>query len=402
MTDCPTGAAPAARRRTYWDFPYPHYREMQRETPVHYDEYLSAWLVTSYSATLDALRHPQLSSAWIPHRADQQGPGATDADYVGSVMSRWFVFADAPEHGRLRKAVNKAFTPRVVADLVPQIERRAAGLLAGALKRGGMVNVMTELTTPLSAGVIADLIGLGDQVAAELPRWGTVFAKTLANAARTDVAGETAEVLREISAAVRARLTDAPPGSLLHELTAPAAGPRLSLDDLVGTVGLLLYAGLESTSHLMGLSVLALLDHPQLRDELSAAGPAAVAGAVEELLRYDGPVLQVARVATADLELEGSRIKRGDLVVVLLGAANHDERRFADPDRLDLRRDASRHLGFGHGIHFCIGAALARAETTVFLTAVLRDAPGFASAGAPLWGSRNAVRTLDHLPVTLR
>ncbi|TCO61178.1 cytochrome P450 [Actinocrispum wychmicini] len=390
-----------AARKSYWDYPYPHYREIQRDTPVHYDEHLSAWLVTSYSAVVDALHHPHLSSAWLDHRADLHGKDAANARYVRSVFSRWFVLVDAPEHPQLRKSVIHAFTRRAIADLTPFVERRAAELLAAAIAAGGPVDVMADLATPLSASVIAHLLGMGQDVAAELPRWGAVFAKYLANAARTDAANETAAAVREISAVVRDQLPDAPAGSLVYELTNPVSGEPASVDDLVSTISLLLYAGLESTSNLIGLGVLALAERPGLRAELAGASAETMAAAIEELLRYDTSVLQVPRVATADMTLGGQRIHRGDLVVVMLGAANHDERRFPDPDTFDLRRDVSRHVAFGYGVHFCVGAPLARAEAAAFFTVLLRTAPEFALTAQPRWSSRHSVRSLDALPVLL-
>jgi cytochrome P450 len=389
-------------QKSYWDYPYPHYREIQRESPVYYDDHLGAWLVTSYAAVLDALRHPQLSSAWLGHRADLHGEEAASARYVRSVLSRWFVLIDAPEHPLLRKAVSRAFTPRAIAALTPFIRERATGLVTRALARTEPSDVMADLATPLSAGVIGQLLGMSSDITDELPRWSAVFAKYLANAARTDVADETAAVVREICTVVRDRLPDAPPGSLVYELTTHADGGPLSLDDLVSTVSLLLYAGLESTANLLGLGVIALAERPALRAELAHASATTMAAAVDELLRYDTSVLQVPRIAAADLSLEGQRIRQGDLVVLMLGAANHDERRFPDPDTPDLRRDVSRHVGFGHGIHYCVGAALARAEAAVFFSVLLRAAPDFVLVAPPRWGSRSGIRSLDALPMVLR
>lgn len=237
-----------------------------------------------------------------------------------------------------------------------------------------------------------------------MPYWGAQLAKYLANLDRLDVADTTAQVVAEIAEALTAVLDHrtAPEGTLMAQLsTELRSDSPLSVDDIVSTVAFLLYAGLEATANGIGMAVNSLLRRPELCAELRAASPATMAAAVEELLRFDTSVLQVPRVATADLDLCGTRIPEGAVAVLVLGAANHDEPRYTEPDTIQVHRAETRHLTFGLGAHFCIGAALARAETAAFLTTFLARAPRAELVGRPRWSSRDGVRTLEQLPVRL-
>ncbi|HEV2374798.1 MAG TPA: cytochrome P450 [Streptosporangiaceae bacterium] len=390
-------------RADFWRRPYTGYREIQRQSPVHYDPDLSAWLVTSYDAVRAALHHPSLSSAWLERRADMTAPDAAAAKFVHSVLSRWFVLTDAPEHAELRGVVGRAFTPRTIAAMKPFIRDRVEYLMSAAAAKGTVVDVISDVAAPLSAAVINRIIGLDPALEASMPKWADVLARYLANISRRDLADQTAAMVSDMEKAIRARLRDRalPEGTVLHDIAQRTDRGTAAVAEAVSTVSLLLYAGFEATSQAVGLVTLALLDHPRLRGEIDPDDDAAVAAAAEELLRFDTPVLQLPRIASADLELDGCQIRSGDLVVVVLGAANHDERHYQDPDVIRLGRDPGGSLVFGHGAHFCIGAALARSEIACYLTYLLRRAPDFVSAGEPRWNRASTVRMLESVPVVL-
>ena len=396
----------AVRDGSYWSYPYHDYDALRRESPVDHDPYLEAWLVTSHDAAAEALRHPGLSSAWMEHREDAAVAGA---DLVHRVLRRWFVLTDEPDHTRLRAAVGRIFAARTIEALRPRIEARVEELFDAALAHGRAVDVVTELAFPLSASIINGLVGLDPAHERLMPRWGSVLARYLAHASGTDALAETTTVLGEIEDAIRSRLQDErlEPGAVIHRFVDTDGAGGGDLDEgvleAVGTASFLLYAGMETTSLAVGLITLTLLERPELRAAIDPADAGALARAVDELLRYDTPVLQVPRIAATDLELAGVRIPRGDLVVIVLGAANHDPARYAAPHDVDLdpAAPAGRHLTFGLGAHYCIGAALARIELETYLAALLRRAPRLMAVAPPTWTRTSGVRVLESLLVDL-
>lgn len=320
-------------------------------------------------------------------------------------LTRNMLDVDEPDHRRLRTLVQTAFTPRRIAGIAVRIEELADELLDRAGARGE-IDLVADFALPIPTTIIAELLGVPAEDRHRFHRWSSriVAADRSPWAAVRAIPAGLAFVryLRRLLAARRAEDRDDLLGALVR---AEAGGERLSEDELLAMVFLLIVAGHETTVSLIGNGALALLDHPDEKARL-AADPALLEPAVEELLRFAGPlVLATERYASDDLEVAGVTIPRGELVYVALASANRDERQFPDPDRLDLAREPNRHLAFGHGIHFCLGAPLARLEARIAFGRLLARFPDFrlaADRDRLRWTGGLVLRGVQALPVSLQ
>jgi cytochrome P450 len=358
---------------------------------------LNRWLVTGYRPALALLRHDHVSSDrrnWT----DYQLPPGADRPPGG-------MFAmDPPDHTRLRGLVQQAFTPRLVQRLRPRIEELTDKLLAAAAERGE-IDLMADFAFPLPATILAELLGVppGDQ---ELFRaWTTTYTEAIDPVshrmtsergvrAHADLAGYLTAVIAERRARPREDL-------ISGLVEAQTDGTALTGDELVEMCILLVIAGLETTANLIGNGLNALLANPGELARLRA-DPALIATAVEELLRYDPPIQLSGRVPVRDIELAGQTLHKGQMAGILLGAANHDPDAFDRPHLLDLTRSPNNHLAFGRGIHFCLGAPLARMEGAIALAALATRFPGLRPAGPAQRRNNVHVRGFASLPVALR
>src|SRR5687767_15549853 len=310
-----------------------------------------------------------------PFFAALPAPEATKIAELARYLTLWMVFRDPPEHTRLRRLAAKVFNVRSINALRPNIESLTAWLL-DALDGRKEFDFISDFAMPLPALVIMDMLGAPREELARLKRLSDEMALFIGSARdapeKYERAGaatrEMAELFRELITARRAT----PQRDLLSELVAlDDGGDRLSDDELVATCILLLFAGHETTTHHLANGLRALLRFPAEQERLRAA-PALAAAAVEELLRYDGPIGAQVRIAQAPQSLHGKALKTGDRVFLLINAANRDPRAYAEPDRVDLGRNGVPHLGFGFGAHICLGFPLARLEGQIALPAVLR------------------------------
>jgi len=297
---------------------------------------------------------------------------------------------EPPEHTRLRATVNRTFVSRQIERLAPDIEALATRLIDGFVGEGE-VELLEAFATPLAVGVIASLIGAPSDAAPRLLDWSHKMVAMYRLAPTREEEDAAAASARDFSAFVRALVAErrlAPRADLISQLN---EARNLSEDELVTTVVLLLNAGHEATVHGLGLAVKVMLDHglSHAPDETG----------VEELLRFESPLHLFTRYALEDVELNGVRLKQGDQIGLLLGAANRDPAAFPDPDRLDLARTPNPHVAFGAGIHFCVGAPLARRELQIGLGALFRRLPGLALADAPRWRDAYHFRGLEALRV---
>ncbi len=387
--------------------PYPFYHRLQAADPVHWDEEMGYWVLTRYADVVAVLRNPRFSSAragqseadWLPPELRATlGP-------VARAIMRQMLFLDPPDHTRLRGLVNRAFTPRVVEAMRGRIQDIIDELLDGILASGqGQLELIEDFAYPLPAIVIAEVLGVPPEDRDRFLIWSADFGLLIDDIKSEDAAMRAMHGVAEFIAYFhrvieerRSRPRDDVLGALID---AEERGDRLSDDELMGNCILLLAAGHGTTTHLLGNGLLALLRHPEqlalLRDK-----PEIAPSAVAELLRYDGPVQTTGRLATADVEIGGKQIKAGQAVTLRLGAANRDPAQFPEPDRLDLTRPDNRHLAFGYGIHFCVGAPLARLEAELAFSALLRRLPGLRLDAAELTWDRSVVfRGLTRLPLS--
>jgi pimeloyl-[acyl-carrier protein] synthase len=381
--------------------PYPLYHRLRTEDPVHRSG-SGLWVLTRYADVVAVLRDPRMSSD--PRRSAQSQLLARDTDgqYPWQDGAPSMLFLDPPDHTRLRTLVNKAFTPAAIGRLRARVEELAERLLdrvAGA----GEMDLVDDFAYPLPVTVICELLGVPAQDQTRFRVWSSALVHLLDPLVAEDAfqrALEARTALRGYLGALVAERRAHPADDLLTALVAAEdEGHRLSEAELVSMCLLLLIAGHETTVNLIANGTLALLAHPAERARL-AADPGLAASAVEELLRYDSPVQLVGRHLLADLEVGGRPLRQGETVIAVLGAANRDPAQFPDPDRLDLSRSPNRHVAFGGGIHFCLGATLARMEAQVALTALLRRFPDLAPGDSPpTWRDTVTLRGLASLPL---
>ena len=381
--------------------PYPFYRRLREEDPVHQSP-LGFWVLTRYDDCVAVLRDPRFGREEFQQMlAAVYGDGSEKP-----ALPRSMLFRDPPDHTRLRALVSKAFTPRTIEQMRDHIQEIVDRLLGRALARGGM-DVIEDLAYPLPVTVICEMLGVPVGDHASIRGWSSDIARSL------DAIGlPSDEKVVERGRVARRALADyfralvperraRPRTDLLSGLlAAEAQGDKLTEHEVIAMCLLLFVAGHETTVNLIGNGLLALLRHP---DQLARvqAKPALVPGAIEELLRYDSPVQRTARIATTDVEIGGHAIGKGTMVVTALGAANRDPAQFPDPDRLDVTRSDVRQISFGFGIHFCLGAPLARVEGQIALGTLLRRAPRLALAEPALeWRESSVLRGLKRLRVT--
>ncbi|MCB9597304.1 MAG: cytochrome P450 [Sandaracinaceae bacterium] len=383
--------------------PYPAYRTLRAEHPVHWHPVFRSWLVSRHEDVAKVLRHPA-TSVDRAQLGDLElldlSPEAIEAIRVSLLM------LDPPAHTRIRGLVNKAFTPRVVDALRPRIAALVDELLDAVEARGERsLDLIRDFAYPLPVIVIAELLGVPAEDREQFKRWSDQLAVVLDP---FSTGGRFDGVDRAFveSAAYFGRVFEdrrrAPRDDLVSGLVAAEeGGARLSETELLSVCMLLLGAGHETTTGLIGNAVLALLRRPR-EAQRWLEEPGLAANAVEELLRFDSPVQMTDRLLSEDLEIGGQVIAKGQQVVLMLGAANRDPLRYENPDSLDLGRREARSLAFGHGIHYCVGAALARAEVEIALPALLRRFGGLHLERAPEprdYKTSMVLRGLETLPL---
>jgi cytochrome P450 len=375
--------------------PYPYYAALRRDNPVAWLEPLQCWAVSRYDDVDYALRNPQIfsSARWL---------GQSIGDLSPAPEVSWMIETDPPDHSRLRKLVNKGFTPRMVSRLEPRI-RAIAKQLLGNVGIQSEMDFVREYSGALPVIVIAEMLGVEPERRLDFKRWsdnvvlGT--SRQTDEAARAQVRASNAEMREYFQQAIADR-RKAPREDLLTVLVqAEEERQTLTSNEVLAMAMLILLAGNETTMNLLSNTVLALEAHPA---ELSRIRHERVLipQLIEEVLRYDSPVQIVFRRTICSVELSGQTIPPNSVVFVLIGSANRDERKFAEPDRFDPFRDATEHLAFGFGTHFCLGAQLARLEAKVALEEVFASSPPYAVELDRVERIRSVIlRGVKHLPM---
>jgi cytochrome P450 len=390
--------------------PYPVLRRLQEFEPVHWNEGLRSWCLTRHADVKRAYQDPRLSAERITGFTErQQQLGNTQLEALGRWISLWLVFMDPPRHTRLRKLTQKAFTRRGVARMTRTIEHLINELLDQASDRREM-DFVRDFAYPLPANVIADMLGVPREHVEDLKRWSDDVAQfVLTSRVRADRFSVAAESLEQMNALFRdliAHHRRHPGDDLMDELIAARdddTGAALSEDELLAFCVLLLFAGHETTTHLFSNGLRAFASFPDELAKMRALGraPRPVENAVDEILRFDGPVMSVSRIAAEDLELGGRRIREGDQLYLFNAAANRDPRVFEHPEEFRVdRSDARRMVGFGYGIHLCLGIHLARLEAVVgfpILLGRLKDIELVTDAFA--WEDTIVTRGVRSLPI---
>jgi len=382
--------------------PYPLYERLRTTDPVHWDPFLHTWVVTRYEDVDFVLKH--FSAARTPTPDQLTELGLSGLNVVAEILVRQMLFLDGRAHARVRNLAASAFTRSRVLRLRSHIEDITRSLLDAVIEKREM-DVIADLGDPLPAIVTAELLGLPTSDWPQLTAWSTQFAEVLGNLQHNP--DHTARVLRtidEVTDYFRRAVAEhrAHPGDdlICAFLNARQDGDSLTEDEVIANSIIVMTGGQETTTNLIGNGVLNLLSHPD-QWELIKRDPRGLALAIEELLRFDGPIQYTSRLAPKDLELGGRRIQERQAVIAVIAAANRDPSRFSDPDRLDLTRNDNRHLAFASGPHSCFGAPLARLEADVVFSALLTRTPDLALKDAPRnWIENVGFRGLTSLPVT--
>src|SRR5437899_6136236 len=378
--------------------PYPTYHRLRTEDPVHHSA-LGFWVLTRYEDVVEALRDPRLAKEAIAEFV------ATRFGAPVPAMGLSMLDRDPPDHTRIRSLVSKAFTSRVVEGLRPRIQKIVDGLLDRAEPTGAL-ELIEDFAYPTPVTVICEMLGVPVEDHERFKAWSLDIARGLDGlllSAGTEIRQRSAAARHALAGYFReliARRRAAPRADMLSDLiAAEEAGDKLSEEELLATCILILVAGHETTVNLIGNGTLALLRNPGELKRLRET-PGLIMTAVEELLRYDGPVQRTARVASAEATIGGRTIAKGEMVMPFIGAADRDPAQFPDPDRLDLTRADNRHIAFGWGIHFCLGAPLARVEGQIAIDALVRRLPRLElMTDEPEYRQSLTLRGLKTLPV---
>jgi cytochrome P450 len=365
--------------------PFPAYDRLRATSPVFHVAPYDLWMALDYEGVRQVLTDHDAFSSDLSHAPGHRNPG------------EWFIFFDPPRHTKLRALIAKAFTPRVVAGLEPRIRELSRELLDAALARGE-TDLAAEFSVPLPMRVIAEMLGVPADEWPRYRRWSDAILKLANTFTRDEEAARTVKAYRDVTAEMRAFLPGliaerraAHRNDLLTRLVeAEVGGERLTPEELLGFVQLLLVGGQETTANLINNAVLCLIESPDQLARLRA-DPDLLPSAIEEVQRYRAPVQWMLRATRRDVELRGQVIPAGKLVFAVIGSANRDPARFPDAGRFDITRDPNPHLAFGHGIHACLGAPLARLEARIALADFLARVDTFARAEDKPWEPRKAL-----------
>jgi cytochrome P450 len=379
--------------------PYPVYRKLRAEDPLHavrFPDGQQGWMVTRFADAEEVLKDPR----FIKDMSKIYG-GSMD---MLSVFTQNMLFADPPDHKRLRGLAQKAFTPKMISGMRSRIQEITDELLS-AMEGKEQVDLIDEFAFPLPIIVICEILGVPSADRDKFRLWSNSLIEGTSGELGATVyqhMNEFVQYLGQWFAKVREQPGDDLISSLIQ---AEEEGDRLSERELYGVVTLLIIAGHETTVNLIGNTVLSLLENPEQR-KLLEQQPELINQAIEESLRFNGPVeFSTSRWAGEDFEFQGREMKKGDLVVVSLNAANHDPDKFMDPELFDIEREKSPHLAFGKGIHMCLGAPLARLEGEIAISSLLKHFPQIklAGAGSDLnWRPGMIVRGVKELPMLLK
>jgi cytochrome P450 len=384
--------------------PHPFYQQLRTHDPVHWSAFLGFWVLTRYADCVTVLRDAKRFSAdprdITNYDVLMQNIGENRP--LIQMQRNWMLLLNPPDHTRLRTLVTKAFTPRVAENMRPRIQGLVDELL-DQVQSAGKMDVIADLAYPLPVIVVAGMLGVPVEDRDKFKAWTRDLARTLDPILSPEIleAGDAATLafIDYFKALVEKRRKDPQDDVLSALIAAEEQGDRLSEDELLATAILLLGAGHETTMNLIGNGLLALFRNPAQLEKLKA-DPTLIQSAVEEFLRFDGPVQMTARTALEPVEIGGRTIEKGQQAVIVLAAANRDPAQFADPDSLDIARKENPHIAFSHGIHYCVGAPLARAEAQIVFETLLRRMPKLRLQTEELeWRETVTLRGLKALPV---
>jgi cytochrome P450 len=385
--------------------PYPTYHRLRVEDPVHRS--FDTWVLTRYADVKAVLRDPRFGADQVPKRIKNKShyfeEQQRDIKTLVQMSGKFFFYLDPPDHTRLRGLVSKAFSAKVVEHMRPQIHEIVDESI-NKVRDTGVMDIVVDLSCPLPVIVIARMLGVPAEDSSKLGQWSNEMSRIIDPLMSLEdydqlnqVAVAFTEYFRDLIVERRKR----PKEDLISALIAARdQGDKLSEDELLSVCLMLFVTGEETTVHTIGNGMLALLRHPD-QMELLKRNPTIIQSAVEEILRYDSPVQQTARIAIEDVEIGDKTIRSGENVLVSLGAANRDPAQFSNPAQLDLIRDENHHLAFSDSIHYCLGAALARLQSQIAINTLVQRLPNLKLTTEKLeWRKNINIRGLKSLPVS--
>ncbi|WP_420637972.1 cytochrome P450 [Candidatus Poriferisocius sp.] len=386
--------------------PHPYFAALRTHDPVHWNEQYRAWFIHRYDHVLDALRDDRFSSERIRpayDRLTEEQRAQRQPTY--DVLMDWLVFRDPPDHTRLRRLVSRAFTPRAVEAWRARVVEVVDELIDGLATRSGF-DLIEDFAYPIPAVVIAEMMGVPADDRDRFKDWSDdVMILVFGARGVGDRRARAQQGLIEL-AAYLGELVDhyrrRPADNIISNLVEATEGDDALADpEIVANCVLFLFGGHETTTNLIGNGMRVLLGHPDQLARLRAE-PGLIKPAVEEILRFDGPSKMEVRTLVDAVEMGDKTLPAGDMVYLVQHAANRDPEVFAEPDRFDITREPNHHIGFGFGLHFCLGASVARLEGTIALDALVRRLPNLELGPEPeVWVPTMLSRGLEHLPVSL-
>ncbi|MCU6209266.1 cytochrome P450 [Enterobacter cloacae] len=385
--------------------PYRVYSELRKHNPVFWSEEIRAWMITRYDDVMSCLHDERISANRIIPRI-KQFPAELQTEFTPllNVLSMWPLMLDRPEHTRLRALINKAMVPGVITSFIPLIKRQAEELLNETLKND-CADIIESLALPYPLNVVSEIIGVRKEDRPQLKAFAVDIVNFFGCApgeytARARAAMQAVNVTSDILRITIQQRRKEPKEDLITALIkAEENGDILSEEEIIATCLMMVFAGFETTTNLIGNGLLLLLQHPEQLQRLRE-NPALMPAAIREMLRFESPVQRLSRMAREDFILHGKRICKGDLIFLIAASANRDEATFTRPDTFDISRDARNHLAFGHSIHLCPGNNLAQLETQILFEALLTKTNNISLLSTtPEWQKNLSVRSLLRLPV---
>ena len=390
--------------------PFPVYARLREDDPVHWSPSMKSWIVTRYTDVRDLLLSDDLSVKRLTKFYNSLPPAdATLLRDIIKYLNLWLAFRDPPDHTRVRRIMRHAFTAKAVEEMRPQIAKITEMLLDKlADSSSNEVDIIREFALQVPAFVIMDLLGVPHDMLDDFKEWSDDMAVFIGGARNSgDKYKRAARGCQKMSAyfakLIEERTQNPKPGFLMDLINARDEDEKLSNDELIATCILILFAGHETTTNLIGNATLLLLQHPEQLAKLRADGTL-IDSTIEEVLRFDGPTNALVRVAAQDHELHGHKISAGERVFVMVNSANRDPRMFEDAERFDITRKQNRHLTFGQGIHLCLGAKLAREEGRIAVERLFTRFPDLSldPKAQPDWLDAMVPRGTSRLPVILK
>lgn len=386
--------------------PYPIYHYFRSVEPIH-QSFTGMWVLTRYANAKAVLRDPRFCVYKMQKNVKNKSLSLKERDFntLAQAIDKWLIFLDPPEHTRLRGLISKAFSATSIKFLRPQIQQITNELIS-KVRHKGFMDIMSDFACPLPCSVIAAILGVPIEDWFKLYHWSDKLSNILDPLSALEDYEQMNRVALEFIdyfKSLIAQRQKSPQQDLLSALiTVKEQQNKLSEEEIISICMLLFFAGEETTVNLIGNGMLALLCNPQQMQRLKTQ-PTLIQSAVEEMLRYDSPIQIITRVATEDVDLDGITIRVGEKVIVVLGAANRDPAQFPEPDRFDITRANNSHLAFVDGIHYCLGAVLARIEAEIAINTLVQQLPDLMLSKDKLeWRNKVGSRSLKALSVTFK